>query len=249
MPTGLLAERAADQGSQERSDIDADIEDRIGAVAATVAGRIEPSDLSGNIRLERPIAEDERQQREQKQLLDRHEKMADRHQRRPDDDGAALTEHAVGEKASEDRREIDEGRVEAVNLRRQWLHIERAEDRFQSALDAGKPDHAAGMTRHEHIFRHVEDEQRAHPVIGEALPHLGGEQEGEAFRMTEKFAAGSYAVRFGGMMGGSSAFSQDRSLPFSFPAIVSISRIRFDDSMSVRNNTRRVFGMGRSGRI
>jgi len=66
--------------------------------------------------------------------------------------------------------------------------------------------------------------------------------------MAEKFAAAGYAVRLGGRMGGSNALSQDRSLPFSFPAIMSISRIKFDDSMSVRNNTRRqMFGMGVRG--
>ena len=99
MPAGLLAERAADERRQERADIDADIEDRIGAVAAAVAGRIEPADLGRNIRLERAAAENESQQREQKKLLDRHHEMADRHQHGADDDGAAVAEHAVGKQA------------------------------------------------------------------------------------------------------------------------------------------------------
>ena len=42
------------------------------------------------------------------------------------------------------------------------------------------------MLGREQILRHVENEQRAHPVVGEALPHLGGEQEGEAPRVTEQ---------------------------------------------------------------
>ena len=119
MPARLLAERAADQRRQERSDIDADIKDRIGAVAAAVARRIETANLGRDIRLERAAAENERQQREQEQLLDRHHEMADCHEDRADDDGAALAEHAVGEKPAEYRREINQRRIEAVDLRRQ----------------------------------------------------------------------------------------------------------------------------------
>ena len=224
MPAGFLAQRAANQRRQERAEIDADIEDRIGAVAAMVARRIEPSDLGGNIRLEGAVAENERQQRKQQQLLDRHQKMADRHQHRADHHGAALTEHAVGEQPAEDRRQIDQSCVKAVDLRRQWLHVERPEHRLQAVLEADKADHLAGMTRQQHIFRHVENEQRAHPVIGKALPHLGGEQEGKALRMAEELVAGGHAVRLGGVMGRSGNLSQDRSLPFSFAAIVSIRR-------------------------
>jgi hypothetical protein len=45
MPAHFLPERAADQRRQERADIDADIKDRIGAVAAVIAWRIEAADL------------------------------------------------------------------------------------------------------------------------------------------------------------------------------------------------------------
>src|SRR5258707_14955100 len=37
-------------------------------------------------------------------------------------------------------------------------------------------------------FHHVEDEQGAHAIIGEALPHLGREQESQPARMTEEVA-------------------------------------------------------------
>jgi hypothetical protein len=70
MPADRLAERAADQRRQERADIDADIEDRIGAVAAVIAGRIKAADLGRDVRLEAAVAENEREQREQEQLLD-----------------------------------------------------------------------------------------------------------------------------------------------------------------------------------
>ncbi len=173
---------------QECADIDADIEDRIGAVAARIARRIEPADLRGNVRLEAAVAEDEEQQREQKELLDRHHEMADRHQARADDDGAALAEHAVGQQAAEDRREIDQPGIEAPDLRRQRLHVERTEHGFQRALQRVEPAHIAGVLRQQQVLGHVQHEQRAHPVIREALPHLGGEQERQPARMAEQVA-------------------------------------------------------------
>ncbi len=153
-------------------------------------------------------------EREQEQLLDRHQEMADGHQDRADDDGAALAEHAVGEKPAENRREIDERGVEAVDLRREGLHVERTEHGFEPALEAGKAEHIAGVLGDQQIFRHVEDEERAHPVIGEALPHLGGEQEGEAFGMAEQVRTRWHH----GVTGGMSTFSHEQSPPFFFPA-------------------------------
>ncbi len=189
MPAGPFAERAADERRQERAEIDADIEDRISAVAAMIARRVKAADLGGNIRLETAVAEDQRQQRKDEQLLDRHHEMADRHQDRADDDGAALAEHAVGKEPAENRREIDEPGIKAPDLRRQRLHVERAEQRFEPAFDREQAGDVAGMVRQQEIFRHIEDEQRAHPVIGEALPHFRGEQEGEPARMAEQVGA------------------------------------------------------------
>ena len=185
MPADAFAERAADERRQEGAEIDADIKDRIGAVAARIARRVKSADLRRNIRLEAAAAENERQQREQKQLLARHHEMAERHQHGADDDGAALAEHAVGEKPAEDRGEIDEPGIEAPDLRGERLHVERAEYAFQRAFERTEPDHIAGMILEQKIFGHVEHEQRAHAVIREALPHLGREQERQPARMAE----------------------------------------------------------------
>ena len=133
VPAEFLAERAADQRRQKRAEIDADIEDREGAVAAAVAGRVEPADLGRDVRLEGAVAENEKAEREQKQMLEGHHEMADRHQRGAEDDGAALAEHAVGQQAAEDRREINEPGVEAVDLRGERLRRQRAEHEFQRA--------------------------------------------------------------------------------------------------------------------
>jgi hypothetical protein len=44
-PGRFFAERAADQWRLERAEIDADIEERIGAMAAVIARRVEAADL------------------------------------------------------------------------------------------------------------------------------------------------------------------------------------------------------------
>ena len=123
--------------------------------------------------------------------------MADGHQHRADQDRAALAEHAVGKQPAEDGREIDQGRIKAVDLRGEGLGVERAEHRLHAALERGKPHDVLRMPRQQQIFHEVEDEQRAHPVIGKALPHLGGEQKAQAPRMTEKlFPRGGSGLDF-----------------------------------------------------
>ena len=54
---------------------------------------------------------------------------------RADDRGAALAEHAIGEPAAEDRREIREAGVEAEDLRGERLRLELAEHALERALD------------------------------------------------------------------------------------------------------------------
>src|SRR5579864_377297 len=50
------------------------------------------------------------------------------------------------------------------------------------------------MLGQQQVFRHVEHEQRTHAVIGEALPHLGGEQEGEAARVAENLGTAGRTI-------------------------------------------------------
>ena len=197
VPAGDFAERAGDQRGEECAEIDADIEDRIGAVAARIAGRVERADLRRDVGLERAVAEDQHQQRKQEQRLERHHEMADRHQRSAKYHGAALAEHAIGQHAAKQRRQIDERGVEAVDVRGERLRAERAEDRFIEASERAEPDHVAGVFRQQHELHHVEHEQRAHPVIRKALPHLGGEQEGQAARVPEKLASAGRSSRIG----------------------------------------------------
>ena len=66
-----------------------------------------------------------------------------------------------------------------------------------AALSAAKPITLSALLGLQQILHHVEHEQRAHPVVGEALPHLGGEQEGQPARMAEKIARGAATQRLG----------------------------------------------------
>ena len=72
----------------------------------------------------------------------------------------ALAEIAVGDDSADDRREIGAGRVDAVDERGLRL-----------------PD--------QQLLGHVIDQQRAHPVVGELLPHVREEQDGQATRLAE----------------------------------------------------------------
>ncbi len=45
------------------------------------------------------------------------------------------------------------------------------------------------MSGQQHFHGEVIDEECPHPVIGEAFPHLGAKEGGEAARMPEQIAA------------------------------------------------------------
>ncbi len=93
--------------------------------------------------------------------------LADGHQDAADDHRLALSEVVVGEPDADQRREVHEAGEQAVELER--LGLRPAEARVGS-LEAGD------QRQHQ---------QRAHAVVAEALPHLGGEQQEQAFRMAE----------------------------------------------------------------
>ncbi len=186
VPAEPFAQRAADQWGEERAEIDADVEDREGAVSPRIAGRIERADLRRDVRLERAVAEDQHGDGQEEQGLEGHQEVPDRHQRCAEHDGAALAEHAVGEQAAEDRREVNETSVEPVDVRGKRLHAERPEDGFQRAPECGEADHVLGAAGMQQVLHHVEHQQRLHAVIGEALPHFDGEEISEAAGMAEE---------------------------------------------------------------
>ena len=97
--------------------------------------------------------------------------------KRAEHDRAALAD-AVADPAAEHRREIDEARVEAENLRGERLRRQRPERAFEHAAERREARDMLDMARQQQLVDHVEDQQRGHPVIGKALPRLGeGEEE------------------------------------------------------------------------
>jgi len=88
-----------------------------------------------------------------------------------DDDAAGenrtpLPDQAIGDPAARQARHVDHRRVEAVH---------GARDRRL------EPEPARGDRR-----GHEQDQQRAHAVVTEPLPHLGEEQHRKAARMAEE---------------------------------------------------------------
>ena len=66
-----------------------------------------------------------------------------------------------------------------------------------AALQRGEADDGLRVLGLQQVLHHVEHEQRPHAVVGEALPHLGGEEKGQPARMAEQFAgfAGARPMR------------------------------------------------------
>ena len=124
----------------------------------------------------------------EQERFERHHEMADRHQEDAEDDDALLPEPAVRKPPAQERREKDEAGVKAVDQGGERLYVERAGEGLERGFDGAIAPDILHMPGKQQIFRHVEDEQRAHSIVGEALPHLGSEQDREAERVAEEFA-------------------------------------------------------------
>ena len=81
-----------------------------------------------------------------------HQAMAGDQQQGPEGDGLARADIAVGENAADQWQQIDQRGVGAVGRARR------------------------GVVEQE-MLRQIEDQDAAHAVVGEALPHLGEEQD------------------------------------------------------------------------
>lgn len=196
VPAEDRPEGAADERREDRAEVDPHVEDAEGAVAARVVLGVESTDLRGDVGLEAAVAEHEEEQRQEEQRLRRHQEVADRHQQRAEDHRATLADHAVRQHPTEERREVDEGDVEAHHLGTERLERdaavrvgvgEGAEEELERALDGFEPEHfSPDFGLDEQVLHHVEHQQGLHAVEAEPLPHLGEEQEGEAARVPEE---------------------------------------------------------------
>jgi len=112
--------------------------------------------------LKKPLPDEQTERDEERvAVLDGHQQMTHRHQDAADDDRAAPPEEPVGEHPAEVRRHVDQRGVGAVDpVRLPVVHAEEALDEIQR-------------------------QQRAHPVVREALPHLGEEELKQPRRVAE----------------------------------------------------------------
>ena len=159
-------------GARKRAGVDAHVEDRERAVTACVALLVEVAHHRGDVRLEEAVAQHEDHEADVEEAEIAGDgggecELADGHQQAADDHGLALAEVVVGEPAADQRREIHEAGEEPVELQR--LRLRPAE------AGVGRLD-ARDQRQHQ---------QRAHAVVAEAFPHLGGEEQEQSFRMAE----------------------------------------------------------------
>ncbi len=175
MPRDVLPERAADQRAERRAEIDAHVENAEGAVATGILGvGIQRADLRRDVRLEHAVAEDQDDDAEEERGVIRDQQMAGGHHQAADDHRLALSQPAVRDRAAEDRRQIAERRIDAVDLRRQRLVAERAEDPFEKGLDLREAPKL--LRRRLEQEQHVQHQQRAVAVIRVPFAGLGGKQ-------------------------------------------------------------------------
>ena len=95
--------------------------------------------------------------------LEHHQEMADRQQHRAELHRLALSQIPVGEIAAEDGGDIDQRGV-------------------------GRIDQVRPGIAEQPVLGEIQDQQRAHPVIGKPFPHFGKEQHEQAVGMAQKLA-------------------------------------------------------------
>jgi hypothetical protein len=166
-----LAEVAGHDRAERGAQVDAHVEDRVGGIAADIGARVELPDDHRDVRLEEARADDDEGQRQPEHVdrravlaaaaLDGHQHVAEGQQHRAEQYCLALAEVAVGEVAADHRRDVHQRRVGAVDDR---------------GLAVGEQP----------VLHQVENQQPAHAVVGEALPHLGEEQHEQPARVAEE---------------------------------------------------------------
>src|SRR3984957_4998460 len=141
-------------------DIYADVIAVKGPAAARIGGAVKTVDLTWQAWQEQAVAERNCRERHIKQRFEDNHEMTARHDAAADDYGAPLAEPSIRDQAAENRREIGHRGVGAVNERGFFLADQQ-------------------------LLGHVVDQQGAHAVVGENLPHFGQEKYRKAARLTE----------------------------------------------------------------
>ena len=162
VPVDLLAQPAANQGADERAEVDAHVEDREPRITPRAALGIKLANERADVRLEQAGADHDEDEAEEKCFppRSRDREMPDGDQDATGPDRPLRTEQAIRDPSARQRGEIHTRRVESV-------------DRGRNLVVESKP--ALGRRRD-----HEEHEQRAHAVIAQALPHLREEERVES---------------------------------------------------------------------
>ena len=167
-PAVPLREPGRRQRADQRSDVDAHVEESEACVTRGTAVRIQLRHHRADVRLQQADAEHDHQATEVEErgaCRDRQQRVADEDQRGSPHDCTLSTEQAVGEPAAGQGHQVRRRGVEAVD--RGGLAIVEPEAAGRDGIDQ------------------EQDQDPAHPVIGEALPHLRHEERGESPRMPE----------------------------------------------------------------
>ena len=97
-----------------------------------------------------------------------------------DQDGTARSDQPVRNPAAAQTHQVHHRRIESVD---------------RAGFGIREPETAFG-----HAGSEIKDQDRAHAVVAEALPHLGEEQGGQAARVAEKALVRSNGIQGGGVV-------------------------------------------------
>ena len=163
-----LDQEARDDRRGERADVDAHVEDGVAGGATDVLLAVELTDHRADVGLEQAGAEDDQAEAEVEGGVgrDREADVAAHDQRAAEEHRLALAQEPVGDPAAGQAHQVDQRHVDADDGR---------------PVRVAPPDAALLDRRGQE-----QDQERAHPVVREALPHLGEEQGRQAARMAEE---------------------------------------------------------------
>src|SRR5262249_3189514 len=163
VPIDAFRKPARDDGAEKRAEVDTHVKQGESGVAPLVTLLVEPAHQRADVWLEhsRPDHDQREARIQERQAGERQREMAERDDDAADEHAAVLAEPRVGDQSAEDRREPDAGDVRRVG---------------RAGVGIGEGQR----------LRQVQDQEAAHPVVAEALPHLGEEERSEAARVTEE---------------------------------------------------------------
>src|SRR5207249_9109760 len=95
MPSNFFAERPGNERGCDDAGVDEDVINLKRIRAAIVAGRVKRADLAGEISFETTDTGEKTSERDEESHVERHQKMAERHERGSDGDGKSATKPTI----------------------------------------------------------------------------------------------------------------------------------------------------------